>query len=352
MSHEANPPIQWRTLWGPLVGIAPHASAWIQAFSCVSTVPKVVGPTTPDLHARWWGTTIGSIDVVGCSASDESAWSSGARTMMGARYPVSLGLGLRASGCVGSDFVVAPALEEGAAQRFFLEPSAALPRGLFGALSEVAQGRFAILTDTQVYLDPNPAHDLDRVAPFLARFAELVAARQWELGPTPAQRDRATALAEALSAHATTVDPFHDSVLVRRDDFAVEVTHCPDIWDPYTHVQLTFPIALGPPFVVRGASGLVPQLLANDTAIGDSELDRKLEISTLDAAALAAVLRGPLREPILALRERHPTFTFTERALDVTMRGAFSVTSTAALVEELLALVSCLTAPRVAQPYR
>lgn len=344
--------IVMRPMWGPLVEVAPIAAAWIHAFSCVSPIPTVVGLGVPELSARWWGATVGSVAVLGCNAVDTSVWSGGTRTMMAARFPVSLGLGLRASGWVWPHFAVAPALDEVEARRFFVEPSEVAPRGLLGALAEMAEGRFAILTDTHVYLDPNPEHGIDDVARFLARFAELVAARKYEIGSPPAQRERATGLAEALAAHDATVDPRHDSVIVHVDNFVVEAVHFPDAWDPYTHVQLTFPVALGPPFVVRRASGLVPQIFASDTAIGDGELDRKLAISARDPASVAAILGGPLRAPLLALRERHPTFTFTERVLDVATRGAFSVTATAALVEELLDLASSLTPRQDASPYR
>ncbi len=349
---EKGTPIDWRPLWGPPVETREDPAVWIRAFAGVSAVPGDVTFANPDLTSSWSGAMVGSVEVVKCHAVDTNTWYGGSRTMLAARYPVSLGLGLRAAGWLSSDFVAGPAADDAGARRFFSEPSAVARWGILAVLVAAAHGRFVILTDTQIYLEPDPAHDVDDVARFLAGYAENVAARKREIGSPAEQRERAAGLAEALAAHEASVDPRHDSVVVRRGDFVVEAVHYPDVWDPYTHVRLVFPVALGPPFVVRRASGLVPQIFASDTAIGDSELDRKLEMSTNDPAALASVLRGPLREPILALRDHHPTFTFTERALDVATRGAFSVAGTATLVEQLLAIAATLSTQEAARPYR
>ncbi len=352
------PTIDWRPLEPRRIQVAGGASHCLEVFT----------PTTPRdtqtvaqvemwaARSDWRLATIEGVEVTAVQVeAPTTSLSSGPvlSRLVFVQFPVSLGLGLRVSGPGTLQITRAVAVEPEAAARFFLEPFEGNPRGLLGRLEPATEpGNLVVLTDTCVLLQPRHDWPLDAIAMHLATFARAVADRKAKLGSTDAQRSWSADLASALPAPETTTDPAHDSIVIRRGVLVAEARFHPDTRAPTTHVRLRFPSAIAPPFVVTAESSWVPRFLTTDVAIGDTELDRRLDVRTEVVGVVGAVLRGPVRQPLLRLRERWPEFAFNERFVEVTTRRRQSTSEVVDVLDALFELGAALFAPAPTQPYR
>ncbi len=351
MNAVAISSIAWAPATGPLLATIPSAEGWISALATVGSPFGVYGAVGRRSERTCWYTAdVDSVAVTLCHT--RSIWSE--TTLLSARFPVTLGFGLKASGRraprIDADSAASPA----EAERFLFGPCAEARSGLAAVLAAIAGERFVLVTDTAVFLELGPNQSVDDAARLLARFVEAVEARKRASQPPPRLEAWSRSVLEAAAAWDPRVDPRHDVVVLRHGALSVDVRLALEPGRSATILRLTFPDAIAPPFTARAASGLIPQIFCYDVAIGDSELDRKLDVQTFDGPAVGAVLRGRIRSKLLALRSRWPWFSLTERSLSIDAGRELTGAETAAVVEEPLAFGATLfeSAPASVRPYR
>lgn len=304
---------------------SPHAGSRITIATPLASFElamELVG--APSINPVWWvGQAVGCrvlVTAAGAAGFAEPTTGSHTVALVELRRHLRLGLRLRV------DDAARPPRLDGSAS---VEPD--FTRALFtsaeGAPSvasrfqDLVRGGWAIeVTDTCIVarteLCISAPAVVEELVVTLARLANEIADRRDALGHSARDRARTEVLLRAgAPLDLRAVSP--DGVLSGEvKGLAVSCTY-DDLGAQCTEVRVGLPAARLIPFRIAPATGLVPGFLADDVAVGDAELDRKLDIRCGDRAFLGELVTPELKAALLRLRDRTHGFVVTERGVAI-----------------------------------